>query len=390
MAAASGSSSRSARGGAAAGAAAAAAVVLATAVAALVAGQQVVGGDDPPSPAACARPPVVFAFGDSNTDTGGIAAGLGYYYPLPEGRAFFRRATGRLCDGRLVIDYLCESLNMSYLSPYLEALGTDFTGGANFAISGSSTLPRNVPFSLHVQVQQFLHFKQRSFELVAHGGSAPVDTDGFRNALYLIDIGQNDLSAAFGSGAPYDDIVSQKIPAIISEIKDAIMTLYYNGAKNFWVHGTGPLGCLPQKLAAPRADDSDLDYSGCLKTLNNGAYEFNNQLCAACDELRSQLRGATVVYTDVLLIKYDLVANHSAYGFEEPLMACCGYGGPPYNYNANVSCLGPGYRVCEDGAKFVSWDGVHYTDAANAVVAEKILSGEYSTPKLPFDYFCKA
>ncbi|CAO2192527.1 unnamed protein product [Urochloa humidicola] len=378
--------SRSAGGGAAAGAAAA---VLATVVAALVAGQQA-WGDDPPAPAACARPPVVFAFGDSNTDTGGIAAGLGYYYPLPEGRAFFHRPTGRLCDGRLVIDYLCESLNMSYLSPYLEALGTDFTGGANFAISGSSTLPRNVPFSLHVQVQQFLHFKQRSFELAAHGGNTPVDADGFRNALYLIDIGQNDLSAAFGSGAPYDDIVSQKIPAIISEIKDAIMTLYYNGAKNFWVHGTGPLGCLPQKLAAPRADDSDLDYSGCLKTLNNGAYEFNNQLCAACDELKSQLRGATVVYTDVLLIKYDLVANHSNYGFEEPLMACCGYGGPPYNYNANVSCLGPGYRVCEDGAKFVSWDGVHYTDAANAVVAEKILSGEYSTPKLPFDYFCRA
>lgn len=58
---------------------------------------------------------------------------------------------------------------MSYLSPYMEALGSDFTGGANFAVSGSSTLPRSVPFSLHVQVQQFIHFKQRSFELVAHG-----------------------------------------------------------------------------------------------------------------------------------------------------------------------------------------------------------------------------
>jgi hypothetical protein len=93
-----------------------------------------------------------------------------------------------------------------------------------------------------------------------------------------------------------------------------LQTLYYNGAKNFWVHGTGPLGCLPQKLAALRADDSDLDYSGCLKTLNNGAYEFNNQLCAVCDKLRLQLRGATIVYTDVLLIKYDLIANHSDYG----------------------------------------------------------------------------
>lgn len=209
-----------------------------------------------------------------------------------------------------------ESLNMSYLSPYLEAVGSDFTGGANFAISGSTTLPRNVPFALHVQVQQFLHLKQRSLDLIAHGGggTAPVDADGFRNALYLIDIGQNDLSAAFGSGAPYDDIVHQRIPAIVSEIKDAIMTLYYNGAKNFWVHGTGPLGCLPQKLAAPRPDDSDLDDSGCLKTLNDGAYEFNTQLCAACDGLRSQLRGATIVYTDVLLIKYDLIANHTAYG----------------------------------------------------------------------------
>jgi hypothetical protein len=62
-----------------------------------------------------------------------------------------------------------ESLNMSYLSPYLEALGSDFTGGANFAISGSTTLPGNVPFALHVQVQQFLHFKQRCLDLIARG-----------------------------------------------------------------------------------------------------------------------------------------------------------------------------------------------------------------------------
>lgn len=353
------------------------------------------GGDQPspsPSPSAsCARRPVVFAFGDSNTDTGGIAAGMGYYFPLPEGRAFFRRATGRLCDGRLVIDHLCESLNMSYLSPYLEPLGTDFTNGANFAISGAATAPRNAAFSLHIQVQQFIHFKQRSLELASRGEAVPVDADGFRNALYLIDIGQNDLSAAFSAGGlPYDDVVRQRFPAILSEIKDAIHSLYYNGAKNLWIHGTGPLGCLPQKLAVPRADDGDLDPSGCLKTLNAGAYEFNSQLSSICDQLSSQLRGATIVFTDILAIKYDLIANHSSYGFEEPLMACCGHGGPPYNYDFNVSCLGAGYRVCEDGSKFVSWDGVHYTDAANAVVAGKILSADYSRPKLPFSYFCSA
>lgn len=90
--------------------------------------------------------------------------------------------------------------------------------------------------------------------------------------------------------------------------------MYYNGAKNFWVHGTGPLGCLPQKLAEPRTDDSDLDYNGCLKTLNSASYEFNNQLCSICDKLRTQLKGATIVYTDLLAIKYDLIANHTGYG----------------------------------------------------------------------------
>jgi hypothetical protein len=64
-----------------------------------------------------------------------------------------------------------ESLNMSYLSPYLEALGSDFSNGANFAISGSTIMPRDKPFALHVQVQQFLHFKQRSLELNSHGSS---------------------------------------------------------------------------------------------------------------------------------------------------------------------------------------------------------------------------
>lgn len=57
------------------------------------------------------------------------------------------------------------------------------------------------------------------------GESMPVDAHGFRDALYLIDIGQNDLSAAFSSRVPYDDVISQRIPAILSEIKDAIMVL---------------------------------------------------------------------------------------------------------------------------------------------------------------------
>jgi hypothetical protein len=71
------------------------------------------------------------------------------------------------------------------------------------------------------------------------------------------------------------------------------------------------------------------------------------------------------------------------------LMTCCGYGGPPYNYDITRSCQSPNATVCTDGSKFVSWDGVHLTEAANAVAAAAILSSAYSIPKLKFDQFCK-
>ncbi|XP_038979973.1 GDSL esterase/lipase LIP-4-like [Phoenix dactylifera] len=338
---------------------------------------------------ACGSNAVVFNFGDSNSDTGGLMAGLGYQIFPPEGRLFFHRSTGRLCDGRLILDFLCESLHMSYLSPYLESVGSDFRNGANFAIAGSTALPPDIPFSLHIQVNQFLRFKARSLELIAQGSKGLINEEGFHKALYAIDIGQNDLSAAFGANLPFDQVI-QRIPSVISEIQTAVKTLYSSGGKSFWIHNTGPLGCLPQKLSLPRKDSSSLDRYGCLVPFNNAAKEFNAQLNILCDELRSELNDATIVYTDIFTIKYDIIANHATYGFENPLMACCGYGGPPYNFNQNITCGNAACPVCPEGSKYVNWDGVHYAEAANAIVASKILTTEYSKPKVKFGFFCTA
>lgn len=77
-------------------------------------------------------------------------------------------------------------------------------------------------------------------------------------------------------------------------------------------------------------------------------------------------------------------------GFENPLMACCGSGGAPYNYNPNITCGQQGFNVCNEvaGSKYVSWDGVHYTEAANAFFTSKILSTAFSTPPIYFHSFC--
>ncbi|KAK1279519.1 GDSL esterase/lipase LIP-4 [Acorus gramineus] len=336
--------------------------------------------------AQCKRRPIIFNFGDSNSDTGGASAGLGSQFGPFEGRIFPTGYTGRLCDGRLIIDFLCESVNSSYLSPYLESLGPNFTNGANFAIAGAGTLSRERAFSLHIQVQQFLHFKNRIHELASKGSVTPIDEDEFPGAIYTIDIGQNDIAYAF-THLSYSQVIDNN-PLILNEIKDAVQTIYNNGGRNFWLHSTGPLGCLPQKLSICGKNTSNLDPYGCLINFNSAAKSFNDGLRSLRDAMQSQLSNATIVYTDVFAIKYDLIVNSGKYGFDNPLMACCGNGGPPYNFNPSAMCGGPGSQACTDGSRYASWDGVHYTEAANAIVASRILSANYSTPALKFDYFC--
>ncbi|CAD6238596.1 unnamed protein product [Miscanthus lutarioriparius] len=336
------------------------------------------GARDDPAPA---RPSsvVIFNFGDSNSDTGGMAAVNGMNLNLPEGRTFFRRPTGRLSDGRLVIDFICESLHTPYLSPYLKALGADFSNGVNFAIGGSTATPGGSPFSLDVQLHQWLYFRARSMEMINLGQRPPIDREGFRKAIYTIDIGQNDISAYMH--LPYDHVLA-KIPGFVAQIKYTIETLYSHGARKFWIHGTGALGCLPQKLAFPRDDDTDLDAHGCLNTYNAAAKRFNALLSDACAQLRRRMVDAALVFVDMYTIKYDLVANHTMHGIEKPLMVCCGYGGPPYNYNHFKACMSAEMQLCDVGARFISWDGVHLTEAANAIVAAKVLTGDYSTPRV--------
>lgn len=77
-------------------------------------------------------------------------------------------------------------------------------------------------------------------------------------------------------------------------------------------------------------------------------------------------------------------------------MACCGYGGPPLNYDSRIACgqtkVLDGNNVtakaCNDSSEYINWDGIHYTETANQFVASQILTGKYSDPpfadKMPF------
>uniref|UniRef100_A0A7C9DQW9 Alpha-L-fucosidase n=1 Tax=Opuntia streptacantha TaxID=393608 RepID=A0A7C9DQW9_OPUST len=153
------------------------------------------------------------------TDFSGLGKGP------PAGQQFFHKTTGRFCNGRLYIDFICQSLKINLLSAYLESSGADFTHGVNFAVAGASTeVYLYNPFSLSTQAGQFGHFQNRTKELRPQGKGSMISEKEFRNAVYSIDIGQNDINFALIANSS-DEQILNKIPVILERIENATKAL---------------------------------------------------------------------------------------------------------------------------------------------------------------------
>ncbi|CAN0904299.1 GDSL esterase/lipase At5g14450 [Linum grandiflorum] len=334
--------------------------------------------------------PAVYNFGDSNSDTGGRCAAFGEI-PPPNGETFFGHPAGRACDGRLIIDFLADRLKLPYLSAYLDSVGTDFKHGANFATGGSSIRPGGYsPFDLGVQISQFKRFKAQTNQLYqthfstnaglhkakSSKSNLPRQVD-FSTALYTFDIGQNDLAIGFQHSSPQE--VQKSIPDILTQLSNAVQQLYEEGARFFWVHNTGPIGCLPYSVIY-NSDPENLDRNGCVRSHNDVAEEFNRQLQDKVSQLMEKLRRSAFTYVDMYSAKYHLISTSGSQGFVNPMEFCCGsYYGYHIDCGKKVVVNGTEYgNPCKDPSMHVSWDGIHYSEAANLWVANRILNGTLS------------
>ncbi len=346
----------------------------------------------------------LYNFGDSNSDTGGISAA---FVPIgaPNGVSYFGKPAGRLSDGRLLIDFIAEHIGLPPLGAYLDTINTDYRHGANFATGGSTIRRPNEtifqtgisPFSFDIQTIQFTQFKARTIELYQQAKQITADRsqlqrpEGFSNALFTIDVGQNDLSVGFRTLS--EQQLRAALPDIINEFAASVTHLYQQGAKSFWIHNTGPIGCLPvQSLFLRNPKPGFLDKYGCIKSQNDMAIEFNRQLKDRVIKLRSELSHAALTYVDVYTAKYRLISSTRSQGFHDPLKICCGR----HENNIHVWC---GQRANVNGTEvfgdacpiptaYISWDGVHYSQAANHWVANLILNGSLSDPPIPVTQAC--
>lgn len=90
--------------------------------------------------------------------------------------------------------------------------------------------------------------------------------------------------------------------------------LYEQGAKIFWIHNTGPIGCSPFFVINYPPKPDDVDQHGCIKSYNEVAQEFNRQLKDMVSRLRSKLVDALLTYVDAYSAKYSLIREAETHG----------------------------------------------------------------------------
>uniref|UniRef100_A0A453EEB1 GDSL esterase/lipase n=1 Tax=Aegilops tauschii subsp. strangulata TaxID=200361 RepID=A0A453EEB1_AEGTS len=324
----------------------------------------------------------IITFGDSFTDTGNaivVLAEKSRFDPTvqpPYGMTFFGCPTGRYSNGRLIIDFIAEKLDLPFVPPFLSHNGS-FREGVNFAVAGATALNasffRDIPLVGSFVLNTSSSVQLGWFESLKPSLCSPAqECPGFfhKTLFFMGEIGLNDYSfAIFGMTLPQ---LRSMVPDVVKTIAAATeVTVARQGAKTVVVPGIPPLGCMPPNLVFfPSNESAGYEPStGCLKGLNDIARHHNSELQKALDKVRANHPNALVIYADFFTPVIEMVESPHKFGLTTDVLSCCCGGGGKYNFNISAGCGMPGATVCDDPSEYLYWDG-HFTEAAHRYIAK--------------------
>jgi phospholipase/lecithinase/hemolysin len=240
----------------------------------------------------------LYAFGDSLTDTGkNPPVESGYY-------------NGRYSNGALWIEYLSAMLGIPYNS------------SNNFAYSGSTTS------DLSSQIA---------------GTGAPANP---QSALYAVWSGGNDFLQSIGNNSENDAAWNTTISHAVSNIVNAVATLYTNGAREVIVGNLPNLGHIPELSGT----GNFTNYIGTKVEL------FNVTLGTAVTNLMQGYPGLRIYFMNANQAMTSVYDSPATYGFTVISIGAL--------QDANLtdkSFAGP-------GANYFFWDPVHPTTKMHAMI----------------------
>lgn len=201
----------------------------------------------------------------------------------------------------------------------------------NYAVGGARARSDGVNLNLPDQVAIFLSDV---------GFAAPSD------ALYVIDMGANDVRDALASGSLVEAEII--LGAALNSIGTQLGTLYYFGARKFFILNVPNLGLLPSIQIL------DAVFPGAAAFGDLLAQGFNYYLDFVVDSMAAA-PGVEIARLDVYGKLSEIAANPQAFGLSEVAAAC----------------LTPGVQpsTCNNPERHFFWDGVHPTKAGHAIFA---------------------
>ncbi|CAI9772123.1 unnamed protein product [Fraxinus pennsylvanica] len=329
-----------------------------------------------------------FVFGDSLVDAGNnnYLITLSKADSPPYGIDFSPsggQPTGRFTNGRTIADIVGEALGgKSFPPPYFApniAAATAFRTGINYASGASGILDQTgTLFIGRVPLrQQINNFEQTRSYMVNMVGENTTNTI-LKNAIFSLTIGSNDVLNYFQPSIPlFGDKVSptEFQDFMISNLTVQLKELHRLGARKFVVVNIGPLGCIP----FIRAISLNILGGKCSAKVNALVREYNKKLKEELDQMNNNMgRNAIFVYANSYDVFREIILNFPKYGFVNNDGPCCGGYFPPFlcfkGKNANTSSS----ALCDDRSKYVFWDAYHPTEAANLIIADKLLNGDKS------------
>ncbi|PWA38793.1 SGNH hydrolase-type esterase domain-containing protein [Artemisia annua] len=256
----------------------------------------------------------IISFGDSLADTGNLKQlskirNREFLVLLPPyGESFLDGSTGRCSNGRLIIDFLAESLGLPLVPPYVHEKKIDnavaFAQGVNYAVAGATALNSSVlaargilnPLtnaSLEVQFEWF----KRSLPSICGNTSDCKNYIG--HSLILVgEIGGNDYNYPILYRLPVDELNSL-VPLVIDTIISVVNELIEMGARTLVIPGNFPVGCLSSYLTACGSEKEEYDpATGCLVRLNEFAKYHNDVLQTKLNQIRELHPNVNVIYAD--------------------------------------------------------------------------------------------
>lgn len=354
-------------------------------------------------------PTAFWVFGDSLTDTGNAQVAFPTQAKLvaPYGQSYTfadKPGRNRYSDGRLVVDFVAQAFRFPFFGTYQHVLnGANYLKGANFAYSGATANATNfiTPFYLNLQVDQFINFKNVTTNtspfprgLYTPTYLPPLINPFTQGAYYIPEIGGNDFAVAtLILNLPSAAVIASFVPAAAAAVKQAITTLHATGGRLFFLGNTPPQGCNPAQLTI--LSSSPRDALGCADDANAVNRAYDVALKQVVSDLQANFSGdgTQIYYFDWYNATTEILTNPATYGFTNTNQTCCGAGGP-YNYNSAFTCptsfgsCCPGLTACATPQTYVSWDGIHYTEAFYKQTAKFFLNGRYVTPALNLTTEC--